>query len=301
MVERRQTAGITCAVHRSSRCRASGPSRSASSDSKPARSACRPWRVAAGGIGQWLTDGVNGVAVPPPADERSFGDALAGVLADRNRLAALRDRGASGGSEQDRRGARRSARSRVSVHRGPRAGHDMLIGLTALRRRRRARCAGSSGLRKRLPRLAGIEAVNVQFQSRTAGDTRRASRRCLCCRRTRWSIAGPGRRRKPMTRELFDVLAETASARGHEHFCYINSDIVVLPAAFEAIARTVAPDAARSRVTTSTTRRSARAPCRSPRASTCSWCRWRGGGVTPTDSVLTSSATPAGTTCTRPS
>jgi glycosyltransferase involved in cell wall biosynthesis len=46
--------------------------------------------VATGGIGQWLTDGVNGVAVPPPADERTFGDALARVLGDRNQLAALR-------------------------------------------------------------------------------------------------------------------------------------------------------------------------------------------------------------------
>lgn len=46
--------------------------------------------VATGGIGQWLTDGVNGVAVPPPADERTFGDALARVLGDRRQLAALR-------------------------------------------------------------------------------------------------------------------------------------------------------------------------------------------------------------------
>ena len=46
--------------------------------------------VATGGIGQWLTDGVNGVAVPPPADERTFGEALARVLGDKNQLAALR-------------------------------------------------------------------------------------------------------------------------------------------------------------------------------------------------------------------
>lgn len=46
--------------------------------------------VATGGIGQWLADGVNGVAVPPPADERTFGDALARVLGDRDQLAALR-------------------------------------------------------------------------------------------------------------------------------------------------------------------------------------------------------------------
>lgn len=46
--------------------------------------------VATGGIGQWLTDGVNGVAVPPPADERTFGEALARVLGDRDQLATLR-------------------------------------------------------------------------------------------------------------------------------------------------------------------------------------------------------------------
>lgn len=46
--------------------------------------------VSTGGISQWLTDGVNGVAIPPPADERTFGDALARVLGDRAQLAALR-------------------------------------------------------------------------------------------------------------------------------------------------------------------------------------------------------------------
>jgi glycosyltransferase involved in cell wall biosynthesis len=46
--------------------------------------------VATGGIEQWLTDGVNGVAVPPPANERTFGDALARVLGDRQQLAVLR-------------------------------------------------------------------------------------------------------------------------------------------------------------------------------------------------------------------
>jgi glycosyltransferase involved in cell wall biosynthesis len=46
--------------------------------------------IAAGGVGQWLRDGVNGVAVPSPATERSLGDALASVLADREKLASLR-------------------------------------------------------------------------------------------------------------------------------------------------------------------------------------------------------------------
>ena len=46
--------------------------------------------MAVGGVGQWLTDGVNGVAVPPPASEARFGDAVASLLADPARLSALR-------------------------------------------------------------------------------------------------------------------------------------------------------------------------------------------------------------------
>jgi glycosyltransferase involved in cell wall biosynthesis len=46
--------------------------------------------VAVGGIGEWLRDGQNGVAVAAPATPRSLGDALAAVLGDRDRLAALR-------------------------------------------------------------------------------------------------------------------------------------------------------------------------------------------------------------------
>jgi len=45
--------------------------------------------VAIGGVGEWLCDGVNGVAVPAPAEASSFGRALADLLADRARLAAL--------------------------------------------------------------------------------------------------------------------------------------------------------------------------------------------------------------------
>ena len=43
-----------------------------------------------GGIGEWLRDGVNGVAVRSPATPESFGEALASLLGDRTRLAALR-------------------------------------------------------------------------------------------------------------------------------------------------------------------------------------------------------------------
>ncbi len=47
--------------------------------------------VDAGGVRQWLREGVNGVAVREPASGRSFGDALASLLGDPDTLAALRD------------------------------------------------------------------------------------------------------------------------------------------------------------------------------------------------------------------
>jgi len=53
------------------------------------------------------------------------------------------------------------------------------------------------------------------------------------------TAAGPGGRRKPLTRELFDVLAQVAAARGHRYFAFVNSDILILPAALEAIEREV--------------------------------------------------------------
>jgi glycosyltransferase involved in cell wall biosynthesis len=46
--------------------------------------------VDAGGVRQWLRPGVNGVAVPEPSSEGSFGDAMASLLGDRETLAALR-------------------------------------------------------------------------------------------------------------------------------------------------------------------------------------------------------------------
>jgi glycosyltransferase involved in cell wall biosynthesis len=47
--------------------------------------------VDAGGVRQWLREGVNGVTVREPASGRSFGDALASLLVDRDALAAFRD------------------------------------------------------------------------------------------------------------------------------------------------------------------------------------------------------------------
>ena len=43
-----------------------------------------------GGISEWLRHDVNGVAVPGPPSAESLGEALAGVLGDERRLAALR-------------------------------------------------------------------------------------------------------------------------------------------------------------------------------------------------------------------
>jgi hypothetical protein len=89
-----------------------------------------------------------------------------------------------------------------------------------------------------LLRLPGVQAVNVQFQKEPwvsvsgiemlpalLGDSVTA--------------AGPGGRRKPLTREFFDVLARVATARGHHYFAFVNSDVLVLPAALEALAREV--------------------------------------------------------------
>jgi glycosyltransferase involved in cell wall biosynthesis len=44
-----------------------------------------------GGVSEWLRDGVNGVCVDPPGSAAAFGDALAAVLSDPARLAALRE------------------------------------------------------------------------------------------------------------------------------------------------------------------------------------------------------------------
>ncbi len=46
--------------------------------------------VDVGGIREWLRDGQNGIVVAAPATPRSLGDALAAVLGDRDRQAALR-------------------------------------------------------------------------------------------------------------------------------------------------------------------------------------------------------------------
>ena len=40
-------------------------------------------------------------------------------------------------------------------------------------------------------------------------------------------VTANGRPAKPLTSEIFDVLAQEAAAGGHRHFAFINADIVV--------------------------------------------------------------------------
>ena len=84
--------------------------------------------------------------------------------------------------------------------------------------------------------LAGIEAVNVQF---THGESRRDPRfETLAALATDSTIVTRSAgRRKPISVEMFDVLAAAAVARGHDYFAYINSDIVVTRALVNAVQR----------------------------------------------------------------
>jgi hypothetical protein len=101
----------------------------------------------------------------------------------------------------------------------------MLIGLSLHEgdqdavRRQSAACAALVG-------LDGIEAVNLQFTSGASlSDSRLPTLRALNTDSTQ--MAGSSGRRKPIAREMFDVLSSEAAARSHRYFAYINADIVV--------------------------------------------------------------------------
>ena len=89
---------------------------------------------------------------------------------------------------------------------------------------------------RHLTRLPDVQAVNLQFRS--GPTTSLAGIETLpVLVQDSTVVAGPGRRSKPITRELFDVLAQLAAARGHRYFAYINSDIIVRPEAIDAFKR----------------------------------------------------------------
>jgi hypothetical protein len=87
-----------------------------------------------------------------------------------------------------------------------------------------------------LQRLPGVEAVNVQFRTEPWAMFPGIETMPVLDQDS-LSAAGPGDKRKAITREVFDILASVAASRGHEYFAYINSDIVVLPAAIATIER----------------------------------------------------------------
>jgi hypothetical protein len=85
-----------------------------------------------------------------------------------------------------------------------------------------------------LASLTGVTAINLQWPDDVV---HRDGLRTLTAlgpdSRTVTNHPGP---RKPITRDALDALAAVAAAEGHRYFCYLNSDIVVAPAAVEAIA-----------------------------------------------------------------
>jgi hypothetical protein len=87
---------------------------------------------------------------------------------------------------------------------------------------------------RQLMQLHDVQAVNLQF--RNGPTTELAGIEMLpVLVQDSTVLAGPGRRSKPITRELFDVLASLASARGCRYFAYINADIIVRPDAIDAV------------------------------------------------------------------
>ena len=85
-----------------------------------------------------------------------------------------------------------------------------------------------------LASLSGVTAVNLQWPDEIV---HRAGLRTLPALSvdSRTVTRCPGVR-KPIARDVLDVLAAVARAEGHRYFCYLNSDIVVTQAAVDVIA-----------------------------------------------------------------
>jgi hypothetical protein len=87
-----------------------------------------------------------------------------------------------------------------------------------------------------LTRLQGVEALNLQFRDGPRAERAGVETAAVL---TGDSIAATGAagKRKPLAREVFDVLATRAAERGHRRFAFINADIVVRPEAIQAVER----------------------------------------------------------------
>jgi hypothetical protein len=99
---------------------------------------------------------------------------------------------------------------------------------------RRQRLAGEA-----LLRLDGVTPLNVQFRDGAAAAFPGIETAAVLLGDSLSATGAPAGtiRRKPIAREVFDVLASRAVAGGHRYFAFINADIVVTPAAIREIER----------------------------------------------------------------
>lgn len=88
-----------------------------------------------------------------------------------------------------------------------------------------------------LLRLDGVTALNVQFQDGATSVLPGIETAAVLTGDSRSATGAPGAtvRRKPLAREMFDVLARRAAEGGHRYFAFINADIIVTPAAIREI------------------------------------------------------------------
>lgn len=110
---------------------------------------------------------------------------------------------------------------------------DVLIGLhlydtdpVSLPRQRRAVGA--------LDALRGVQVVNLQFEGATPISFGEIEPLAVL-RLDSTHATGIAGRRKPLTREVFDVLAGEAARRGLTYFAYINNDILVRRSAIDLV------------------------------------------------------------------
>jgi hypothetical protein len=87
-----------------------------------------------------------------------------------------------------------------------------------------------------LLQLKGVECLNLQFREGPSMTFPGIETAAVLCRDS-LSVTHAACPRKPLAREVFDVLADRALAGGHEYFGFINADIVVTSAAIDEIER----------------------------------------------------------------
>jgi len=88
--------------------------------------------------------------------------------------------------------------------------------------------------------LTGVVPLNLQFRDGAACEHAGVETAAVLTRDSiKTTTTAPGTmRRKPIAREVFDVLAIMAEARGYEYFACINADILVTSDALATVANT---------------------------------------------------------------